>query len=51
MIVKFREQWEKLKENAKRKKEAKAKAAVEASSVREQIPEEPENEDQEDGRQ
>ncbi len=40
MIVKFRDQWEKLKASAKRKKEAKAKAAA-----AERIVEEPEAEE------
>jgi len=44
MIAKFRERWEKLKESAKRKKDAKAVAAT-ASGVRgEPISEEPEAE-------
>jgi hypothetical protein len=42
MIVRFRERWEKLKESAKRKKEAKATAA---GTVRERIEEVPEPED------
>ncbi len=46
MIVKFRDQWEKLKESAKRKKEAKKAAAATTSSVKEGIPEEPEPEGQ-----
>ena len=46
MIVKFRDQWEKLKDSARRKKEAKAKAAAAASPVRERIPEEPELEEE-----
>ncbi|KAF8892606.1 hypothetical protein BD779DRAFT_1610156 [Infundibulicybe gibba] len=48
MIVKFRERWEKLKESAKRKKEAKA-AADNVTSVRERIIEEPEAEEELDG--
>ncbi|KAF9466384.1 hypothetical protein BDZ94DRAFT_1288371 [Collybia nuda] len=46
MIVKFRERWEKLKESAKRKKEAKAAAGAATSSVREKIVEEPEVEEE-----
>ncbi|ESK93001.1 hypothetical protein Moror_8904 [Moniliophthora roreri MCA 2997] len=42
MIAKFRERWEKLKESAKKKKEAKEAART---GVREQIIEEPEEED------
>lgn len=43
MIVRFRERWEKLKESAKKKKEAKA--AVQATNVVSQrIDEEPEAE-------
>ncbi|KAM6501927.1 hypothetical protein JOM56_001904 [Amanita muscaria] len=42
MITKYRERWEKLKESAKRKKEAKAGAS---SVVRERIVEEPEAEE------
>lgn len=50
MIVKFRERWEKLKESAKRKKEAKAAAAESITSgVRERIDEEPEAEAELDG--
>jgi hypothetical protein len=45
MIVKYRERWDKLKESAKRKKEAKA--ATEATAgVREKIIEEPEAEEE-----
>ncbi|PFH52376.1 hypothetical protein AMATHDRAFT_74173 [Amanita thiersii Skay4041] len=44
MITKYRERWEKLKESAKRKKEAKA--SVSAASVRERIIEEPEAEEE-----
>ncbi|GBE82488.1 hypothetical protein SCP_0408720 [Sparassis crispa] len=43
MIVRFRERWEKLKESAKRKKEAKA-AAENTSIVGDRIDEEPEAE-------
>ena len=43
MIVRFRERWEKLKESAKRKKEAKA-AAESTNLVGERIEEEPEAE-------
>ncbi|KAI0637188.1 hypothetical protein C8Q77DRAFT_552531 [Trametes polyzona] len=43
MIVRFRERWEKLKESAKRKKEAKA-AAESTNVVGERIEEEPEAE-------
>lgn len=49
MIMKFRERWEKLKESAKRKKEAKAAAEAATSSVRERIVEEPEAEEELDG--
>ena len=43
MIVKFRERWEKLKESAKKKKEAKA-AAETTSVVNDRIDEDPEAE-------
>lgn len=46
MIAKFRERWEKLKDSAKRKKEAKAAAEVAATGVREAIVEEPEAEEE-----
>lgn len=46
MIVKFRERWEKLKDSAKRKKEAKAAAESATASVRERIVEEPEAEEE-----
>ncbi|KJA27397.1 hypothetical protein HYPSUDRAFT_35294 [Hypholoma sublateritium FD-334 SS-4] len=46
MIVKFRERWEKLKDSAKRKKEAKAAAEAAATGVREPIVEEPEAEEE-----
>ncbi|KAG6881269.1 hypothetical protein C0993_002164 [Termitomyces sp. T159_Od127] len=49
MIVKFRERWEKLKDSAKRKKEAKAVAAVASMATRDRIVEEPEAEEAEDG--
>ncbi|KAJ8699858.1 hypothetical protein PTI98_002937 [Pleurotus ostreatus] len=45
MIAKFRERWEKLKESAKRKKEAKAGS----TPIRERIVEEPEAEQELDG--
>lgn len=48
MITKFRERWEKLKESAKRKKDAKAAAAANTSrsgTVGERIDEEPEPEE------
>lgn len=43
MIVKFRERWEKLKESAKKKKEAKA-ATETTSVVHDRIEEDPEAE-------
>jgi len=46
MITKFRERWDKLKESAKRKKEAKV-AAETKSGVTERIEEEPEPEAEE----
>ncbi|KAF8633751.1 hypothetical protein AX17_004406 [Amanita inopinata Kibby_2008] len=46
MIAKYRERWEKLKESAKRKKEAKASVIAATSSVRERIVEEPEVEEE-----
>ena len=52
MIVRFREKWEKLKENSKKKKNARAAAEV-SGSVREKIDEDPEAEEaaaEEDGR-
>ncbi|RXW15865.1 hypothetical protein EST38_g9988 [Candolleomyces aberdarensis] len=49
MITKFRERWEKLKESAKRKKEAKAAAESHTSGVRDRIVEEPEAEEELDG--
>ena len=45
MIAKFRERWEKLKDSAKRKKEAKATTAA-TTGVRERIVEEPEAEEE-----
>jgi hypothetical protein len=47
MITKFRERWDKLKESAKRKKDAKASAEAAKSGVRERIDEEPEAEAEE----
>ena len=44
MIAKFRERWDKLKESAKRKREAKAVAETHHSPVHERIDEEPEAE-------
>lgn len=44
MIARFRERWEKLKESAKRKKDAKAAAEATKAGVRERIEEEPEAE-------
>lgn len=49
MITKFRERWEKLKESAKRKKEAKVAAEVATAGVRDRIVEEPEAEEELDG--
>lgn len=49
MITKFRERWEKLKESAKRKKEAKVAAEVAMAGVRDRIVEEPEAEEELDG--
>ncbi len=43
MIMKYKERWEKLKESAKRKKEAKTNATT---SVKERIIEEPEAEEE-----
>ena len=48
MIGKFRERWDKLKESAKRKKDAKVSASS-GSVVREPISEEPEGEKEQDG--
>ncbi|KAF9533376.1 hypothetical protein CPB83DRAFT_845168 [Crepidotus variabilis] len=50
MIAKFRERWEKLKDSAKRKKEAKAAAEVASTGVRDRIVEEPEAEEELDDR-
>ncbi|KAF8874631.1 hypothetical protein CPB84DRAFT_1966929 [Gymnopilus junonius] len=46
MIAKFRERWEKLKDSAKRKKEAKAAAQAATAGVRDRIIEEPEAEEE-----
>ncbi|KAF9562160.1 hypothetical protein CPC08DRAFT_706887 [Agrocybe pediades] len=46
MIAKFRERWEKLKDSAKRKKEAKAAAEAASAGVRNRIVEEPEEEEE-----
>jgi len=46
MIAKFRERWEKLKDSAKRKKEAKAATEAATAGVRERIVEEPEAEEE-----
>jgi hypothetical protein len=48
MITKFRERWDRLKESAKRKKDAKAAAEAAKSGTTERIDEEPEP-DAEDG--
>jgi len=45
MIAKFRERWERLKESAKRKKNAKATGQTDIHSVRERIDEDPEAEE------
>jgi hypothetical protein len=45
MITKFRERWDKLKDSAKRKKDAKAAAEAVKSGVSERIDEEPEAEE------
>jgi hypothetical protein len=42
MIAKFRERWDKLKESARRKREAKAAAEAQNGPVHERIDEEPE---------
>jgi hypothetical protein len=42
MIAKFRERWDKLKESAKRKREAKAAVEAHHAPVHERIDEEPE---------
>ena len=44
MIAKFRERWERLKESAKRKRDAKAKAISDTSMKQQRIDEEPEAE-------
>jgi hypothetical protein len=44
MIAKFRERWDKLKESARRKREAKAAAEAHHAPVHERIDEEPEAE-------
>jgi hypothetical protein len=44
MIAKFRERWDKLKESAKRKREAKAAAEAHSGPVHERIDEDPEAE-------
>lgn len=44
MIVRFRERWAQLKESMKRKKEAKAAAAVASSPAKEKIIEDPQGE-------
>ncbi|KAG6813608.1 hypothetical protein H0H92_009225 [Tricholoma furcatifolium] len=49
IIVKYRERWDKLKDSAKRKKEAKAAAATSSLATRERIVEEPEAEEALDG--
>jgi hypothetical protein len=49
MIVKFRERWEKLKESAKRKKEAKSSGDSGTSVRNQKIVEEPEAEEELDG--
>jgi hypothetical protein len=44
MIAKFRERWDKLKESARRKREAKTAAEAQSAPVHERIDEEPEAE-------
>ena len=44
MIAKFRERWDKLKESARRKREAKAAVEAQNAPVHERIDEEPEAE-------
>ena len=44
MIAKFRERWDKLKESARRKREAKAATETHNVPVHERIDEEPEAE-------
>ncbi|TFY81968.1 hypothetical protein EWM64_g2048 [Hericium alpestre] len=51
MISKFRERWDKLKESAKRKREAKAAAEAQNAPVHERIDEEPEAEAEQDEQQ
>ncbi|KAA1471263.1 hypothetical protein DENSPDRAFT_837220 [Dentipellis sp. KUC8613] len=51
MISKFRERWDKLKESAKRKREAKAAAEAQNAPVHERIDEEPEAEAEQDAEQ
>jgi hypothetical protein len=48
MIAKFRERWDKLKESARRKREAKAAAEAQSAPVHERIDEEPEGEAEQD---
>lgn len=48
MINKFREKWDKLKESAKRKREARAASGAHNSTVHERIDEEPEAEAEQD---
>ncbi|KAI9508483.1 hypothetical protein F5148DRAFT_1299275 [Russula earlei] len=50
MIAKFRERWDKLKESARRKREAKAAAEAHNSPVHERIDEEPEAEAEQENR-
>ncbi|KAI0262922.1 hypothetical protein BC834DRAFT_925082 [Gloeopeniophorella convolvens] len=49
MIAKFRERWDKLKESARRKREAKAAVDAQNAPVHERIDEEPEAEAEQDG--
>ncbi|KAF8590523.1 hypothetical protein K439DRAFT_1403658 [Ramaria rubella] len=49
MIIKFRERWEKLKESAKRKRNAKINAGVDNNVRDQRIDEEPEGEVEDDG--
>lgn len=48
MIAKFRERWDKLKESARRKREAKAAVEAHHAPVHERIDEEPEAEAEQD---
>jgi len=48
MIAKFRERWDKLKESARRKREAKAAAEAQNAPVHERIDEDPEAEAEQD---